>query len=419
MTDYKTLMNKTEDFVVSLYKNANKHHIIYHTLEHTQKVVTHVFEIASHYELSEKDLAVVDLAAWFHDVGHLYTSPAQHETKSVEIMTGFMEEQHADAGLIKDIAEVIMATKLTNEPEGLLQEIIRDADSYHFGTKEFKETNKLVKQENELRGLGTMTKDWASNTVEALKNHKFYTGYANEILSEGKEKNLARALKKKNKSTDPETSNNILLEDPVKTNKKGENSVVKPNSFITKGIQTSLRLTSENHLHLSEMADSKANILISVNAIIISVILSVLLRKIEVDKHLAIPTFIFLGFSVATIIVAIVATRPKITRGDFSREDVLHKRTNLLFFGNFYNQSLEEYRWAMSTMLKDPDYLYGSIVQDIYHLGVLLGKKYKLLRMAYFLFGIGIIVSVASFTIAIIFHNPDNSTIVTTGGSPF
>ncbi|MEP6675420.1 MAG: Pycsar system effector family protein [Ferruginibacter sp.] len=417
MNDYKTLMNKTEDFVIELYKNANKHHIVYHTLEHTQTVVTHVFEIASHYELAEKDLAILDIAAWFHDVGHLYTSPAQHEQKSVEIMTSFMEEQQGDSGLVKEIAEVIMATKLTNEPSGILQEIIRDADSYHFGTKRFKEMNKLVKKENQLRGLGTITKDWASNTLETLKAHKFYTGYCNDILSEGKEKNLARALKKKNKSTDPGTSNNILLDDPVKGDDKKASD--KPNSFISKGIQTSLRLTSQNHLHLSDMADRKANILISVNAIIISVILSVLLRKIEVDKHLAIPTFIFLGFSVATIIVAITATRPKITSGDFSREDVLHKRTNLLFFGNFYNRSLEEYRWAMSTMLKDPDYLYGSIVQDIYYLGVVLGKKYKLLRRAYFLFMIGIIISVLSFTIAIIFHNPDNSTIVTTGGSPF
>jgi hypothetical protein len=56
-----------------------------------------------------------------------------------------------------------------------------------------------------------------------------------------------------------------------------------------------LRLTSENHMRLSEMADNKANILISVNAIIISVILTVLIRKIEVDRHLTIPTMIFLA----------------------------------------------------------------------------------------------------------------------------
>lgn len=416
MNEYKELMASTEEYVTGLYKDANKHNIVYHNLAHTQTVVTRVYEIAAHYELSEKDLTILGVAAWFHDVGHLYTNPSLHEIKSVEIMKEFMKQQPAGDEIVDEIEACIMATKLTNEPTGLLQEIIRDADSYHFGTKDFKEINKLVKKENELRGLHTIVMDWDINTLNSLKAHKFYTSYCIDMLSEGKEKNLARAAKKARKKDNTNTSNNIILA-PEKGDKK---EAPKPSSFVTKGIQTSLRLSSENHLRLSDMADSKANILISVNAIIISVILSVLLRKIEVDRHLTIPTFIFLGFSVATIIIAIIATRPKITKGDFSREDVLHKRTNLLFFGNFYNQSLEEYTWAMSTMMRDSDYLYGSMVQDIYHLGVVLGKKYRLLRTAYGLFMIGIIVSVTAFTLAILFHNPDNSTIInSSGGSPF
>lgn len=415
MNEYKDLMNKTEEYVTSLYKSANKDNIVYHTLEHTQNVVTRVYEIAAHYELSEKDLTILGIAAWFHDVGHLYTSPSLHELKSVEFMKEFMQQQKADSDMISEVEACIMATKLTNEPTGLLQQIIRDADSYHFGTKDFKEINKLVKKENELRGLSTMVMDWDINTLNSLKAHKFYTSYCIDLLSEGKQKNLDKATKKANKKTSINSSTNIML-----TNESDKKNGAKPNSFVTKGIQTSLRLTSENHLRLSDMADSKANILISVNAIIISVILSVLLRKIEVDRHLTIPTFIFLAFSVATIIIAIIATRPKITKGDFSREDVLNKRTNLLFFGNFYNRSLEEYTWAMGTMMRDSDYLYGSMVQDIYHLGVVLGKKYKLLRTAYGLFMIGIIVSVTAFTLAIALHNPDNSTIInSSGGSPF
>ena len=415
MNEYKDLMNKTEEFVTDLYKGANKNNIVYHTLEHTQNVVTHAYEIAAHYELSEKELTILCIAAWFHDVGHLYTSPSLHELKSVELMKEFMQQQKASGDMIEEVEACIMATKLTNEPSGLLQQIIRDADSYHFGTKDFKEINKLVKKENELRGLNTIVMDWDVNTLNSLKAHKFYTTYCIDLLSEGRQKNIDRATKKSIKKSSINTSNNIML-----TNVGDKKGATKPNSFVTKGIQTSLRLTSENHLRLSDMADSKANILISVNAIIISVILSVLLRKIEVDRHLTIPTFVFLGFSVATIIIAIIATRPKITKGDFSREDVLNKRTNLLFFGNFYNRSLEEYTWAMGTMMRDSDYLYGSMVQDIYHLGVVLGKKYKLLRTAYGLFMIGIIASVTAFTVAIALHNPDNSTIInSSGGSPF
>ena len=87
--------------------------------------------------------------------------------------------------------------------------------------------------------------------------------------------------------------------------------------LMARGIQTMLRLTSENHLKLSDLADGKANILISVNAIIISVILSVLVRKLEVEPHLTIPTLLFLLSSISTIVVAILATQPKVRPGQF------------------------------------------------------------------------------------------------------
>lgn len=416
MSQYKKLMSQAEEFVIEAYKSGGKNQFPYHNLDHTQAVVTHAFEIASHYELSENDIAMLGIAAWFHDVGHLYTTPAEHEAKSVEVMTSFMERNHETGGFVKDVADLIMATSQKQEPETLSQQILCDADTYHFGTKEFKVTNKQVKKEWEMRGFSNITNDWDVHTLERLKTHKFYTSYCIEILESGKAQNIKRTEKKIGKSISPESSGNIILKENWSSDNKKS---AQPNSFVTKGIQTSLRLTSENHLRLSDMADSKANILISVNAIIISVILSVLLRKIEVETHLAIPTFIFLGFSVGTIIISIIATRPKVTQGRFSREDVLNKKTNLLFFGNFYKQSLEDYRWAMGTMLNDADYLYGSLVEDIYFLGVVLGRKYKLLRIAYSLFMVGIIISVLAFSFAILTNKPQNPTIINNGGSPF
>ena len=180
--------------------------------------------------------------------------------------------------------------------------------------------------------------------------------------------------------------------------------------LMTRGIQTMLRLTSDNHLELSGMADGKANILISVNAIIISVILTVLLRRLEIDTHLTIPTIIFLAFSLITIVIAILATRPQITQGVFSREDIMNKKTNLLFFGNFHKASLEEYEWGMSQMMKDQDYLYGSLIKDIHHLGVVLGRKYKLIRIPYSVFMIGIIISVLAFTLAVVLNSARGGT---------
>ena len=244
-----------------------------------------------------------------------------------------------------------------------------------------------MKNEMVLRNQGTIVTDWKNNTLYLLESHRYYTSYCTDLLEAGKQKNMAK-LKKKLDEAQRGNSNPENFHIETSNDKSGAKS--KQSGFVTKGIQTMLRLTSENHMRLSEMADNKANILISVNAIIISVILSVLIRKIEVDKHLAIPTFIFLASALSTIVISILATRPKITNGNFTREDILNKKTNLLFFGNFFKSELEEYKWGMSTMMKDPDYLYGTLVDDIYYLGKVLGRKYRLVRIAYSVFMIGI-----------------------------
>ncbi|HXS36534.1 MAG TPA: Pycsar system effector family protein, partial [Flavipsychrobacter sp.] len=134
------------------------------------------------------------------------------------------------------------------------------------------------------------------------------------------------------------------------------------------------------------------------------VLISVLVDKLPDFPYLTVPAIIFIGSSMTTIIIAIMATRPKITEGVFSREDILAKKTNLLFFGNFYRSTLEEYQWAMSVMMNDTEYMYSALIKDIHQIGVVLGKKYKLIRLAYTVFMVSLIVSVLAFFIAVLFN---------------
>jgi hypothetical protein len=156
------------------------------------------------------------------------------------------------------------------------------------------------------------------------------------------------------------------------------------------------------------MADSKAHIMISVNSIIVSVILGVLFRRLEDYPNLIIPAVLFLLTGVVTIIFSVLATRPNVNSGRFTRDDIDRKKTNLLFFGNFHKMSLEDYTWGMTEMMKDTDYVYASMIQDIYHLGVVLGKKYQQLRIAYNIFMFGLIISVLAFVIAALFFPVKN-----------
>lgn len=408
------LLKEAERYVHDLFDQYYQENLVFHNIEHTRSVVQRVQEIASHYDLSDRDKLELLLAAWFHDTGHLVTEPANHEKKSVELMSVFLAPK-IDEEMLRKVDRLIRMTKFPPSPETLQEQIICDADTYHFGLDDFKKTNKAMKKELTMRKMNTLVMDWEQNTLALLERHRFFTTYCQKLLQEGKEKNIQRCRKKVSKLDQNNTAESML---PASDKDEPANEKQK-NALLTKGIQTMLRLTSENHLELSNMADGKASILISVNAIIISVILSVLIRRIEVDTHLTIPTILFLTSSLATIIVAILATRPKVSEGSFTREEVLNKKVNLLFFGNFHRTSLEEYKWAMNAMMRDPDYLYGSVIQDIYYLGVILGRKYKLVRLAYTIFMIGILVSVLAFVLAMLLHKPQQNIVNEPSISPF
>jgi hypothetical protein len=100
------------------------------------------------------------------------------------------------------------------------------------------------------------------------------------------------------------------------------------------------------------------------------------------------------------MILSVLATRPNVTSGKFTKEDVANKKVNLLFFGNFHKMSLPDFEWAMGEMMQDRDYLYSSMKKDLYFLGKVLDRKYKILRLTYTVFMVGIIISVLAFAIA-------------------
>lgn len=171
----------------------------------------------------------------------------------------------------------------------------------------------------------------------------------------------------------------------------------------TRGIETMFRTTAKNHMELSAIADNKANIMISINSIVLSVMVSVLIRKLEEYPHLTVPSLLLTLVCLTTIVTSILATRPNVTKGKFKPEDITNKKANLLFFGNFHKMSLQDYRWGMMEMLKDADYLYGSMIKDIYYLGCVLGKKYRLLRLSYTIFMFGFVISILAFVVAELF----------------
>ncbi|MFK7813093.1 MAG: Pycsar system effector family protein [Maribacter sp.] len=387
------IIEKTKVFTTDLLTNSLNPKYLYHNFKHTERVVKSTKELLNAHSLSQEENEILLLTAWLHDTGYTKGS-ADHEENSCSIAKDFLTKQDYAVEKIQKVTDCILATKRHAEPQNLYEKIIRDADSSHFGQKSYIETSEYLREELSLLGLAEYSsKEWRNANIEMFeKEQQFYTDYAKENWNGGKAKNLKR-LKKANK-----TEKEIAKKEAIKAKYKSESP--------DRGIQTLFRVTLKNHLTLSDIADTKANILLSVNAIIISVALSSLIPKLDnpSNGYLIYPTVIFIIFSVVSMLMAVIATRPNVTSGKFTKEDVENKKVNLLFFGNFHKMSLAEYDWAIQELVKDKDYIYTSLTKDLYFLGLVLNRKYNILRWTYTIFMIGIIVSVLAFGLAFHFN---------------
>ncbi|HEY8936939.1 MAG TPA: Pycsar system effector family protein [Cyclobacteriaceae bacterium] len=389
------LARKTREFAENVFKDKAFEKRYFHNIDHTRDVVKAVKEIGQQSALTDDEIESATLAAWLHDVGYREGSENHEQTSAAEAKT-LLEGWGASHKKIKEVTEAILATKVPQRPQSLIEKVLCDADLHHLSTEESITKSNKLRAEWEIFGSRPVNdKEWMEGTLAFMENHTYHTPYGQSILQHGKKKNIKK-LRKMIKPEISEKKFNKMEEELVKLRAKlDKEKALRPD----RGVETLFRTTSHNHLMLSQMADNKANILITINSIILSVLVTLLARKIDDIPLLIIPSVMIVTVCLTTMVFAILSTRPNITAGKFSRDDVKSKKTNLLFFGNFHGMDIEDYEWSMKEMMKDADYLYGSLIKDIYYLGKVLGKKYKFLRLAYNIFMFGFVVSVIAFTV--------------------
>lgn len=411
--DYPLLSKKAQQYVNHYFEKNIHHQLPYHNKSHTENVVAAVTQIANHYQLNEHDFFVVITAAWFHDMGYYLGEAKGHEQKGASMAAAFLKDNATDDASIEQVKACIIATQMPQKPTNLLEQIVCDGDLFHLGTDNFGELNKSMKKEaEEKKGREIDKKEWRRGTIALLQWHHYYTDYCQLLLNQKKQENLDKLLKKQKEKAIPDTKQApppvTAIPDIAKPVTTGQveakqTSKQKKSDKPARGIETMFRVASANHQRLSDMADSKANIMISVNSIILSVVLGLMARRLETNSNLLIPTMLLLSGSVAAVIFSVLATRPKIPAGYFSQQELEKKSVNLLFFGNFYRMDFEHYYEGMREVMKDGEFLYASLIRDIHSQGIVLGHKYKLLRISYTIFMFTLIVSVLAFGIAIIF----------------
>jgi hypothetical protein len=179
------------------------------------------------------------------------------------------------------------------------------------------------------------------------------------------------------------------------------------NKKATRGRETLFRATYQNQSNLIQMADNKANIIISINTMIISSIIAItsygaVAGKIETyDIRVIAPIILIILSCLISVIFAIQAARPKLIRAKLEGGEM--QKSSLLFFGVITRYSQQSYIEELHKLINSGDDLYEHMTIDLYNQGLILKRKYNLLAYAYQIFMFGFILSVLVFLIFLAF----------------
>lgn len=380
--------------VLQLYQQRHEARRIFHTYPHAMTTVDRVAEIARAEGINGEDLEVALLAACFLHTGYLFdrqewTSYSLREARRFLAGEEFPKEKQ------NRVAQCLHAGSGAHPPADDAQRLLVDARQLTDLIEGFADRNPLLKLEIEFLSQQTYDHlDWARYQLQELLNVRLHTAYARNRYQE----ELSRLILRQKEAVE-------------KTERKLRNALPPPpperpftqleTDAPVRGAQTFFRANYRNHINLSAIADNKANIMISVNAILISVLITFLsYRNIgETQPKVLLPVVIFLVTGLASLIFAVLSARPKVTsqhRPDLTPEE---KRRQVVFFGNFVHLDLEEYEQAVDDMFRDSELLYGNLTRDLYFLGKVLDKKYRYLSASYNIFMIGFVATVVSFLI--------------------
>jgi len=400
-------------YIEQLFQEQLPPTFVYHNLAHTMEIVRYALEIGKVEGCTEEELEVLELAGLFHDAGYI-RQYKEHEAASMEIAQKFLSSKGYPDAKLQQVIGCIKATEMPQTPQSPLEEVMCDADLIHLGKYSFFERGDRLREEWRHSLEMKMTDlEWYQNTLQFMEKHNYHTAYTQDLMGVGKKANIQkiREMVEEHKGGDLKDSKESK---ESKENDQGTSRISeKDRKQLTKeikaqlkqktpdrGVETMFRTSSRNHIQLSAIADNKANIMLSINALIVSIVVSALVPRLDDAPFLVFPSAILLVVCILSIVFATLSTIPKVTQGTFTKDDIKNRRANLLFFGNFHNMDLEEFQWGMNEMMVDRDFLYGSMTRDLYFLGKVLNRKYKFLRFCYNVFMFGLILAVATFMVA-------------------
>jgi len=388
----QTLSQKAGRFVLSVFDENQDNRLVFHNYNLASSCADHLKAIELEGGHQKETLEIAGLVSWFLSLGYLfdYQSPL---TYALRELGRFFSVEECSKDFRSRSIQALQTTLHQQKPVTPEEKLIADVYQISAYLQDFEQRMDLLKLERTLL-LDTPPnpKEWVSFQQQLLMQLRLHTAYGRKQFGPVLGAQLLRLQKESKKQ---EAALEHDSENPLRFNLEKK--------APSRGTQTFFRTNFRNHINLSAIADKKAHILISVNAIMISVLITLLsYRNIaETKPIILIPVIIFLTTGLVSLIFAVLSARPKVTRHleDKSIDTLLKK--NVIFFGTFAQLDLEDYEIAMDRLLKDDTLLYGNMVRDMYFLGKVLDKKYRNLSVSYNVFMLGFVVTVLSFLVVL------------------
>jgi len=393
----ETTVAAAEKYIKNLLSEQMNKNFLFHSQGYANKTVNKAKKVLEFSTDESINANNVLLAIWFLHSGYAIDYD-NHIQESIHLATTFLKEKKCVQKDIDVVVQLIESAWKNDKPINDAEAIVKDVCTWFYASEDFEEMLQLLRLELENFNDNNPDLDtWRLNYLEKLRiEHRYYTEFAKENWQEQKEDNILSLISRLRKAE--------------KTEKKEILKARLKDESPQRAIQSLYRIELRNHIKLSDIADTKANILLSVNAIIISLLLANLIPKLDSpsNSYLIYPTVIFVLFSIASMIMSVLATRPKVDNTNVVEDEIKKKDTNFLFFGNFHTMELADFKSKLRGIIKSKESIYDSLSMDLYYLGKVLQEKYRLLRWTYTVFLIGVILSVIAFGFALKYYGMED-----------
>jgi len=176
-------------FMLQELKERLPKHLSYHSIAHVKDVLAAATYLAREEGLDNKDLAMLKTAAIFHDAGFIYGAK-DHENRSCAIARKYLPAYDYQPDQIEKICQMIMATKLPQQPHTHLEEILADADLDYLGRDDFFDIGNQLYEELAMVGMISSEDDWNRLQIKFFESHHYFTKTAIKLRGPKKQLHL-------------------------------------------------------------------------------------------------------------------------------------------------------------------------------------------------------------------------------------